>query len=95
MPFYPAALPDVTSSCAEGSPAGLPGMLAVRAADLSWPARPGGDGRSALVAAGAGKIAAGDLVVFFKPVVIAPAVVRRGAGHRARLRSPPASAGTP
>jgi hypothetical protein len=86
MPFYPATLPDVTPSRAEGSPAGLPGMLAVRTADLSWPARPGGDGRSALVAAG--KIATGDLVVFFKPVVIAPAVVRRdgrvqAAGHPA------------
>jgi hypothetical protein len=85
MPFYPAALPDVTPSRAEGFP---PGMLAVRAADLAWPARPGGDGRSALVAAGAGKIAAGDLVVFFKPVVIALAVVRRdgrvqAAGHPA------------
>jgi hypothetical protein len=86
MPFYPATLRDVTPSRAEGSPAGLPGMLAVRTADLSWPARPGGDGRSALVAAG--KIATGDLVVFFKPVVIAPAVVRRdgrvqAAGHPA------------
>src|SRR6266849_5021595 len=77
MPFYPAILPDVTTSCAEDAAAGLPGMLAVRVADLAWPARPGGDGRSALVAAGAGKIATGDRVVFFKPVVIAPAVVRR------------------
>ncbi len=88
MPFYPVTLPDVTPSCAEGSPAGVPGMLAVRVADLAWPARPGGDGRSALVAAGAGKIATGDLVAFFKPVVIAPAVVRRdgrvqAAGHPA------------
>src|ERR1019366_6756521 len=86
MPFSPATLPDVTPSRAEGSPAGLPGMLAVRTADLSGPARPGGDGRSALVAGG--KIATEDLVVFFKPVVIAPAVVRRdgrvqAAGHPA------------
>jgi hypothetical protein len=88
MPFYPATLPDVTPSRAEDTLAGLPGMLAVRTADLAWPARPGGDSRSALVAAGAGKIATGDLVVFFKPVVIAPAVVRRdgrvqAAGHPA------------
>src|SRR5258707_816396 len=88
MPFYPATLPDVTPSRAEDTLAGLPGMLAVRTADLTWPARPGGDSRSALVAAGAGKIATGDLVVFFKPVVIAPAVVRRdgrvqAAGHPA------------
>jgi hypothetical protein len=88
MPLYPAILPDVTSSRGEDAASGLPGMLAVRVADLAWPARPGGDGRSALVAAGAGKISAGDRVVFFKPVVIAAAVVRRdgrvqAAGHPA------------
>ena len=61
---------------------GLPwqaGMVAVRVADLAC--RPGGgwgrDGRSALVAAGAGKIRTGDVVVFCKPVAVAPAVVRR------------------
>ena len=88
MPFYPAMLPDVTPSRGEDTAGGLPGMLAIRTSDLAWPARPGGDGRSALVAASAGKIATGDLVVFFKPVVIAPAVVRRdgrvqAAGHPA------------
>ena len=58
---------------------GQAGMVAVRVADLASPAGPGlgKDGRSALVAAGAGKIATGDLVVFCKPVAIAPAVVRR------------------
>ena len=48
----------------------------------------GRDGRTALVAAGTGKITTGDLVVFLKPVAIAPAVVRRdgrvqAAGHPA------------
>ncbi len=46
------------------------------------------DGRSALVATGAGKIRTGDLVVFCKPVAVAVAVVRRdgrvqAAGHPA------------
>jgi hypothetical protein len=52
-------------------------MVAVRIGDLAWPGRPGGDARTALTAAGAGKIRTGDLVVFLKPVVIARAVVRR------------------
>jgi len=65
-------------------------MVAVRVADLASPAREGlgKDGRTALTAAGAGKIGAGDLVVFCKPVVVAAAVVRRdgrvqAAGHPA------------
>ena len=59
---------------------------------LTWP-RParqglGRDGRTALVAAGAGRIRSGDLVVWLKPVAVAPAVVRRdgrvqAAGHPA------------
>jgi hypothetical protein len=65
--------------------AGLPvraagaGVVAVRAADLVSPVRQrqGGDGRSALVAAGAGKIRSGELVAFCKVVAVAPAVVRR------------------
>ena len=54
-------------------------MVAVRVADLASPAGPdlGKDGRSALVAAGAGKIRSGDAVVFLKPVAVARAVVRR------------------
>jgi hypothetical protein len=65
-------------------------MVAVRVADLASPAGRGlgKDGRSTLTAAGAGKIRSGDLVVFCKPVAIAPAVVRRdgrvqAAGHPA------------
>jgi hypothetical protein len=93
MPFYPAALPDVTPAAAEDAAFGLlgqAGMVAVRVADLASPAGrgPGKDGRSALVAAGAGSIGTGDLVVFCKPVAVAAAVVRRdgrvqAAGHPA------------
>ena len=93
MPFYPVVPPDVTSDRGEDATAELPGragMVAVRVADLASPARRGlgKDGRSALVAAGAGKIANGDLLVFCKPVAVAAAAVRRGgrvqaAGHPA------------
>jgi hypothetical protein len=69
---------------------GQAGMVAVRVADLASPAREGlgKDRRTALAAAGAGKIGTGDLVVFCKPVAVAAAVVRRdgrvqAAGHHA------------
>ena len=54
-------------------------MVAVRAADLVSPAGPGlgKNGRPALVAAGGGRIRSGDVLVFLKPVAVAPAVVRR------------------
>ena len=65
-------------------------MVAVGVADLASPARKGlgKDGRTALVAAGAGPVRTGDLVVFCKPVAVAAAVVRRdgrvqAAGHPA------------
>jgi hypothetical protein len=65
-------------------------MVAIRVADLRSPARHGGgrDGRTALTAAGAGPVRSGDLVVFCKPVAVAPALVRRdgrvqAAGHPA------------
>src|ERR1039457_20771 len=71
------------------------GMVAIRVADLVSPAGRGlgKDGRPALVAARAGRIGTGDLVVFLKPVAVAAVVVRRdgrvqAAGHpadRARL----------
>jgi hypothetical protein len=93
MPFYPCPLPDVTLAGAEDTALellGRGGMVAVRAADLASPARRGlgKDGRTALVAAGAGQIAAGDVVVWLKPVAITAAVVRRdgrvqAAGHPA------------
>jgi hypothetical protein len=91
MLFYPVTPPDVTPGSVNDAALellGQAGMVAVRVADLAWPAGPGlgRDGRSALVAAGAGKIRSGDVVVFLKPVAVAPAVVRRdgrakAAGH--------------
>jgi hypothetical protein len=93
MPFYPVMPPDVTSSGVEDAALGLPGragMVAVRAADLASPCRCGlgRDGRTALVAAGAGRIRSGDVVVWLKPVAVTRAVVRRdgrvqAAGHPA------------
>jgi hypothetical protein len=54
-------------------------MVAVRMADLASPVRrPLREGdRTALTATGGEKICTGDLVVFCKPVAVAPAVVRR------------------
>jgi len=93
MPFYPVLPPDVTPGCAEDAALGLlgqAGVIAVRVADVACPARQGlgKDGRTALTAAGAGRIRSGDLVVWLKPVAVAPAVVRRdgrvqAAGHPA------------
>jgi len=93
MPFYPVMPPDVTPGCAEDAALGLlgqAGVVAVRVADLACPARQGlgRDGRTALTAAGAGRIRSGELVVWLKPVAVAPAVVRRdgrvqAAGHPA------------
>lgn len=93
MPFYPVMPPDATVCCAENAALGLlgqAGVVAVRVADLACPARQGlgRDGRTALVSAGAGRIRPGDLVVWLKPVAVAPAVVRRdgrvqAAGHPA------------
>ena len=93
MSFYPVVPPDATLGCAEDAMLGLlgqAGVVAVRVADLACPARQGlgKDGRTALVAAGAGRIRSGDLVVWLKPVAVAPAMVRRdgrvqAAGHPA------------
>jgi hypothetical protein len=91
MPFCPAG--PAETSLAEDAGLGLlgrAGMVAVRVAGLASPCGwgLGKDGRSALAAAGAGEIGTGDLVVFCKPVAVAPAVVRRdgrvqAAGHPA------------
>ena len=93
MSFYPVMPPDVTSSAGEDAALGLlglAGMVAVRAADLGSPCRRGlgRDGRTALTAAGAGRIRSGDVVVWLKPVAVTRAVVRRdgrvqAAGHPA------------
>jgi hypothetical protein len=82
MPFYPVMPPDVTCAGLEDaalSLLGRAGMVAVRAADLASPCRRGlgRDGRTALAAAGGGRIRSGDLVVWLKPVAVARAVVRR------------------
>jgi len=54
-------------------------MVAIRVDDLRSPLRrpAGGADRTALIAAGAGPVRTGDMVVFLKPVAVAPAVVRR------------------
>jgi hypothetical protein len=93
MSFYPVMPPDASPGCAEDATLGLlgqAGVVAVRVADLACPARPGlgRDGRTALTAAGAGRVRPGELVVWLKPVAVAPAVVRRdrrvqAAGHPA------------
>src|SRR5260370_1202348 len=98
MLFYPARWPDVTTSGADEAAAlslpGQAGLVAVRAADLASPAGPGlgKDGRPALVAAGAGKIRTGGVVVFLKPGAVGAAGGRRdrrvrvGAGIAAEHR---------
>ncbi len=70
---------SVAGGDAAAGPPGRAGVVAVRVADLAWPAgeSPGSDGRSALTVAGAGPVRTGDVVVFLKPVAVAPAVVRR------------------
>jgi hypothetical protein len=77
--LYPAVRSAAT--CVAGWPANLPGagIIAVRIADLRSPLRrPLREGdRTALTAAGGERIRTGDLVVFCKPVAVAPAVVRR------------------
>jgi hypothetical protein len=93
MSFYLVMPPDVTLGSAEDAALGLlgqAGVVAVRVADLAPPARQGlgRDSRTALTAAGAGRIRSGDMVVWLKPVAVAPAVVRRdgrvqAAGHPA------------
>jgi hypothetical protein len=93
MSFYPVMPPDVTPASTDDAGLellGQAGMVAVRVAGLASPCRRGlgRDGRTALVAAGAGRIGAGDLVVWLKPVAVTRAVVRRdgrvqAAGHPA------------
>src|SRR5207248_2506876 len=93
MSVCPAVPPDVMPAAAEESGAGRlgeAGLVAVRVTDLHSPAGAGlgKDGRTALVTAGAGRVRTGDVVVWLKPVAVAPAVVRRdgrvqAAGHPA------------
>ncbi|MDN5859651.1 MAG: transposase, partial [Pseudonocardia sp.] len=94
MSFY-SAVPSAASTPGDGgSGAGSGGLLettlmvAVPVSALAWPvqAGSGGDGRSALVVAGAQRITAGESVAWCKVVAVAPALVRRdgrvqAAGH--------------
>ena len=72
MSFYPVTSPNVTLGCAEDAALDLlrqAGVIAVKVADLASPARRGlgKDGRTAVMAAGAGRIQSGDLVVWLRP----------------------------
>jgi hypothetical protein len=64
MSFYPVMPADATLCCAENAALGplrQAGVVAVRVADLACPTRQGlgKDGRTALMAAGAGRIRSG------------------------------------
>ncbi|MGH3569903.1 MAG: transposase [Pseudonocardia sp.] len=63
-------------------------MVAIPVSALAWPVRAGsgGDGRSALMVAGAEPVTAGGLVAWCKVVVVAPAVVRRDGRVQAQGR---------
>jgi len=63
-------------------------MVAVPVAALAWPVRTGsgGDGRSALLVAGAEPITAGGPVAWCKVVVVAPALLRRDGRVQAQGR---------
>ena len=83
MSLYPAALPAASPAVLPGGwPPELAGagIVAIRVADLASPLRrPLREGdRSALAAAGTGRLRTGDLMVFCKPV----AVARWSAGTR-------------
>ena len=78
----PGAVGELPGSGSAQLAAGLPaGMIAVRAADVSWPGSAAGAG--ALVAPG-GRVASGEMVVFTHPVTVAPAVAGRDGVVRAR-----------
>ena len=82
MSLYRAVPPAASAAAVPGGwPPELAGagIVAVRVADLRSPMRrPLRDGdRTALTAEGAGEIRTGEVVVFCKPVAVAPAVVRR------------------
>ena len=91
MSFYPVpsrpAIPGV--EIPGGDRAGAQAvMVAVPVSALAWPvgAGSGGDGRSALVVAGASPITTGEPVVWCTVVVTAPAVVRRDGRVQAQGR---------
>jgi Insertion element 4 transposase N-terminal len=73
--LYPVASPSASDADEEEVPGGGALMVAVRAADLVRPA--GARGRAALTVAGTARIRTGELAVFCKIVLAAPAQVRR------------------
>ena len=81
MSFYPAASQSSSVAAGDEGDADLPGgvMVAVRAADVTWPAGcpPREGDRSAAVVAGTAKIRSGEMVVVCKVVAVVPASVRR------------------
>lgn len=78
MSFYP--VPPVSASVAGDGVGGLGSMVvAVPLSALRWPVREGlsGDGRSALVVVDAPAVRTGEVVVWLKVMLLAPAAVRR------------------
>ena len=92
MSFYPVssrpAIPGVEIPGGDQAAAQAV-MVAVPVSALVWPVRAGsgGDGRSALLVAGAEPITAGEPVAWCKVVVVAPAVLRRDG--RVQAAGPP------
>ena len=79
MPGAAAELPGGRSAqVAAGLPAG---MIAVRAADVSWP---GGAARAGALVVSSVPVASGEMLVFTHPVTVAPAVAGRDGVVRAR-----------
>src|SRR5260370_42642542 len=75
MSFYPVMPADATLCCAENAALGLlgqAGVVAVRVADLACPVRQGlgKDGRTALMAARAGRVRSGVRAGWVNPVAV-------------------------
>ena len=91
MSFYPvSSWPAISGGEVTGGDqvAAHAVVVAVPVSALVWPVRAGsdGDGRSALLVAGAKPITAGDPVAWCKVVVVAPALLRRDGRVQARGR---------
>lgn len=88
MSFYPVQPVGAISGVVFPGGDRVSVMVAVPVAGLSWPVveGSGGDGRSAMLVGGAGKIKSGDVVAFCKVVVVAAARVRRDGRVQAQGR---------
>ena len=86
MSFYPVSSRPAISGGEQAAARVV--MVAVPVSALVWPVRAGsgGDGRSALLVAGAKPVTAGDPVAWCTVVVTAPAVVRRDGRVQAQGR---------